>query len=436
MTILYVILGLYLLYRISPYVLAYFEGEQVRGDLEAKPYESSDWASSYLEEHNDAAKALGLIFCGSYFTVPGASIVKGPMLLYQTECGRALVCLVSARIWGMELKKIEVKTKFLNGRVLFTSDQAILPDITGGSTKKIVYGGSLEELLTTHMDVLGEDERIELIQPQNAFEYYESIEFERAARLVSSGFSYWSDKSNTKIKRTVKGAIETVKFNRASGKSILSEELAKQKAEHDAQDLDEEVDNAWYDEKSARMELVLGEEHDTVMHAIIPYAIGGGLDLYYYPNGIDGVGIATKELSESACEGSTNDVFETYELLMFTRHELDLGAAKDDSTIFGKAHTNINSILNVIAPYSSQAVLNPKETSEFPKDMEGVGGKCFIFDSYNYEMTTAEFGMLVVIEIFRSEMEYAREHGGEQLIQKLKGLGHYPYSDLDRKAVV
>jgi hypothetical protein len=40
-----------------------------------------------------------------------------------------------------------------------------------------------------------------------------------------------------------------------------------------------------------------------VMHAIIPYAIGGGLDLYYYPNGLPGTAIATKELSERNWSG-------------------------------------------------------------------------------------------------------------------------------------
>jgi hypothetical protein len=42
----------------------------------------------------------------------------------------------------------------------------------------------------------------------------------------------------------------------------------------------------WYDHKSAFMEKTPGKEHGMVMHAIIPYAIAGGLDLYYYPHGI------------------------------------------------------------------------------------------------------------------------------------------------------
>lgn len=43
------------------------------------------------------------------------------------------------------------------------------------------------------------------------------------------------------------------------------------------------------------------------------------------------------------------------------------------------------------------------DTCEFPPEMEGIGGKCLIFDSYKRYPC-----ILVVIEIHRSEMEFAR----------------------------
>lgn len=193
----------------------------------------------------------------------------------------------------------------------------------------------------------------------------------------------------------------------------------------------------WYDRKSALMEAMLGKEHDMVMHAIIPYAIGGGLDLYYYPNGIAGTAVATKELTELPGEGSSNDVYQCYELVMFTRHPLDLDAAKDESTPFGRAHMVINAVLTGIARYSADATLNPNETCEFPADVPTVGGRCLIFDGYpSYPNDEpAEFGLLAVIEVFRSEMGYARKHGGAKLLSRLKAKGHYPYSDMDREPV-
>lgn len=201
---------------------------------------------------------------------------------------------------------------------------------------------------------------------------------------------------------------------------------------------EEKIADEWYERKSRLMEAALGKEHHMVMHALIPYAIGGGLDLYYYPNGLPGTAIATKELCELPNEGPSNKVYRTFELVMFTKRGLDLDAAMDDTNEFGRAHVNINSILNVIAPYSAEATLNPNETCEFPADMERVGGKCLVFDGYSPESVdlVADFGLLAIIEIFRSEMDYARSNGGAALIKRLKEKGYYPYSDLDREPVV
>ena len=142
----------------------------------------------------------------------------------------------------------------------------------------------------------------------------------------------------------------------------------------------EKVAEEWYNSKTELMEAFLGQEHNMVMHAIIPYEVGGTLDLYYYPNDINGVGIATKELSRTPKKGSSNKIFKVYELVMFTKHDLDLDS--DENSDFGKMHSNISSALNVIARYSGSASLNPHETCEFPAEMEELGGKCFIFDGY------------------------------------------------------
>lgn len=209
-------------------------------------------------------------------------------------------------------------------------------------------------------------------------------------------------------------------------------------------DADPESDDSlsgdpWYDHKSKLMESILGPEHDMVMHSIIPYDVGGGLDLYYYPGGLPGTAIATKELSRSPEEGSTNDAFRTYELVMFTRHVIDIDQALDETTPFGQAHTKINAVLNLVARFSEQATLNPGETCEFPADFEDVGGKCFVFEALpvpsEQEDASEGFGLLAVIEVFRTELEFALEEGGEVLLERLRLSGHFPYSDLDRDPV-
>lgn len=199
---------------------------------------------------------------------------------------------------------------------------------------------------------------------------------------------------------------------------------------------DDQFYQEWYDGKTSLMVAALGEEHDIVSHSVLPYRFGGGLDLYYFPHGLPGTAIATKELCEDPDDCSSNDMFDFYELVMFTRQELALDDADDASTPFGRAHTNINAILNLIARYSAQATLNPMQTCEFPEEMEEVGGKCLIFDAYGDVGTTdVAFGLLAVIEIFPTEMSLAQNVGGKELLAKLKAAGHYPYSDLDRQPV-
>lgn len=218
-------------------------------------------------------------------------------------------------------------------------------------------------------------------------------------------------------------------------KKLFSKKKKSEKEVETIELTEEQLERDWYDQKSKKMECVLGKEHDMVMHAIIPYEIGGGLDLYYYPNDILGTGIATKELSHSCRDGSSNDRYEKYELVMFTKHEISLDDSSNQDVAFGKAHQNINSILNPVARYSEQANLKNNDTLEFPHDFDGVGGKCLIFSDYSPDFSE-DFGLMAVIEVYRSEMEFARDNGCEKLIKKLKKSGHYPYSDLERQAVI
>lgn len=87
--------------------------------------------------------------------------------------------------------------------------------------------------------------------------------------------------------------------------------------------------------------------------------------------------------------------------------------------------------------YSSQAVLNPKETIEVPNG-ENEENTCFVFDLYEregkkFKIGNREHHLLLCMEIFRSEMDYARQNGSDELFKILKEKGIYPYSDLDRE---
>ena len=192
----------------------------------------------------------------------------------------------------------------------------------------------------------------------------------------------------------------------------------------------------WDEAKSAALVGLLGAEHDVVMHAIIPFAIGGALDLYFYQRD-PGFAIATKELIDERGKGPRNRSFRAYELCAFSRVAFDLDRAKDEGSAMGRIHDRLGRILNAVARYAPTAALEPNATMEFPPDFNAIGGQCLVLDAIGpLEILGRRCGLMTVINVHRDEMEFARQHGGGQLIARLKAAGAYPYSDLDRPSVV
>lgn len=208
---------------------------------------------------------------------------------------------------------------------------------------------------------------------------------------------------------------------------------------HDKPKFSAEDYDRHYKAKESGIEAVLGKMHGLVGHAIIPFQIGGAVDMYYFPNGIPGTGFATMELIEPDGSGPKPNKIGTYELVAFTKIKMPDTEEKSDSHPFNKIERRMCGILTTTGFYSYDAVLNPGETCEVP-GKEGESNKCLILDQYSpagrqFQIGDRRHCLLLCIEVFRSEMEYAMAHGSSVVLQKLKEKGHYPYSDLDREPV-
>jgi hypothetical protein len=195
---------------------------------------------------------------------------------------------------------------------------------------------------------------------------------------------------------------------------------------------------AYYELKYKGLENVLGTMHNMVGHAIIPFSVGGAVDMYYFPNHIKGTGFATMELLEPDGSGPLPNRLGTYELVAFTKHVININ--EDEETPFNLIERKICGIFTNIGLFSTQAVLNPNETCEVPNG-ENEENACLIFDLYkpnnvDFKIGDKKHHLLLCIQVFRTEMDYSRANGSEKLLDKLKQAGHYPYSDLDRKPVV
>lgn len=212
----------------------------------------------------------------------------------------------------------------------------------------------------------------------------------------------------------------------------------KKKEEHiPEQEFSQEQYDKDYEEKKKGLEAILGKMYEMVGHAIIPFSVGGSVDMYYFQNHIPGTGFATMELLDPNGNGPKPNKFGTYELVAFTKKVYDQN--EKPQTAFNLIERRICGIFTTIGNYSFQAVLNPDETCEVPINGEEV--ICLVFDNYQpdnkeFKVDGRKHHLLLCMEIFRSEMEFARQNGSPELFGLLKQKGFYPYCDLDREPVV
>ncbi len=191
----------------------------------------------------------------------------------------------------------------------------------------------------------------------------------------------------------------------------------------------------WTGIREAYYREVLGESADVVLHALIPFAAGGSLDWYFYPNHLPGATIAaTMELSEPCDRGARNRIYRNYEIIMATRLSVDALTERKRPP----EAQYLYETMNHFAHYARQATLNPRETIEFPADFdsESLRGACFVIDSYPAGDGKRKFGLMLLMQIHRSEMEHAMGNGSGELLRRLKEAGYYPYTGIDRPAVL
>jgi hypothetical protein len=197
---------------------------------------------------------------------------------------------------------------------------------------------------------------------------------------------------------------------------------------------DEEYEKA-YEIKMQFAEAILGKSDSLVGHAIIPFETGGAVDMYYFHHTLNGTGFATMELIEPDGSGPKPNRLGTYELVAFTKHVADTLQGSP----YNKIERRLCGIFTVIGNYSKETKLEPGETAEIPAD-SGESIKCLLFDEWKKEgvepqILEKQFGLLLCMEIHKTEMEYAMKNGGSALIEKLKEKGYYPFSDLDREPI-
>jgi hypothetical protein len=194
----------------------------------------------------------------------------------------------------------------------------------------------------------------------------------------------------------------------------------------------------FFESKKEGLEQVLGPMHAVVGHSLIPYQAGGSIDMGYFCRMLPGTVITTMELIGLDGGGPQPNRFGTFELVACTRHpyQVEPGAAADPA--FQEFDQRYRRIFSLLARYSQDVVLEVGDICQIPDE----GGEMIhlVFDRFDFEkrfqIGDQQHNLLLCLEIYAQELAFAQEHGAEELINALVETGDYPYSDMDRTAVV
>lgn len=158
---------------------------------------------------------------------------------------------------------------------------------------------------------------------------------------------------------------------------------------------------------------------------------------YFFHQHLDGSGLATMELAPLKGQHARNSVYKKYELVGFV--PVKVGQDLNDlSDVAGSTPGGLlRAAIAEVGAYAFNAQLQPGNTLEFPEDFgPSMSGRAFVFDAYLPKHFDSAFGLMLLLEIHREEMAWARENHGQELLAKLKDSSAYPFSNLNRPKVV
>jgi len=172
-----------------------------------------------------------------------------------------------------------------------------------------------------------------------------------------------------------------------------------------------------WDARTAALERVLGSSRDQVLHAPVPFALGGHADIVVFPMQPLGVAYVTAELS-----GKPDASYADYELMICHR--------KDDS--WGP------NVISRLASYTQEAYIHVGDSMDIGSATPaGSTIEAFLFDNYgSFELFGETFQLRLCLGITKDELEFKLNAGAERLLTALKASGVYPFTDLQRSSVL
>jgi suppressor of fused protein SUFU len=182
---------------------------------------------------------------------------------------------------------------------------------------------------------------------------------------------------------------------------------------------DDEWKRMW-DARKTALESVLGPAEETVLHAFVPFHLGGQADVLTFRKHIAGRVAATCELLGEPSQKP--NLQGTYELAIAHRDESEWGP----------------NVISKLARYTCDAVLQPGQTMDIgpavpPKST--ISG--FFFDDFKrMKFKGTDAGLLLCIGLTEDELTACKQGKRQMVYDALVAQKVFPYTELFRASVL
>jgi len=211
----YIVLGILAL--VALFVLVFVitclcERQYLTGDVEpaGAPYPYPP--SSYWEITRENAFKIGLAHAGDFATKKNTTMVKGLQSMFISRDRQVIIAIVSCSTAGAMLKKTVLRSKMVNGRIIESTDNPGLKDLSGVVDHTMLYNAGIAELGDFHTQRI---QRARLtpvaFKTDSVLQEYERMDLDRGARWVLQGLAHWVDPQQTSIRMTVRGTLAHLK---------------------------------------------------------------------------------------------------------------------------------------------------------------------------------------------------------------------------------
>ena len=185
----------------------------------------------------------------------------------------------------------------------------------------------------------------------------------------------------------------------------------------------EEQPNEWkqtWDARLAALTSVLGPTDGAVLHAMIPFHLGGQADVVCFRKHIPGRAAATCELLGE--ESQIRNDLGTYELMIAHRDDADWGP----------------NVIARLGRYTCEARLEPGDTMQIgPAAPKGSAIAGFLFLEYaRFVYREQRAGLLLCLGITADELDQCKAGRRAHVVEALNAASIYPYTDLQRRSVL